>query len=378
MTSTIAVPAQRGPVQRGPMALAPYTGPLDFEGQRAMAEFWATAGPTVPPLYRGRPGDVFNAIQTGIAFDLHPSTVMHHFFYDAASGRGGMSASLMHGLLNRAGHTLEVVQSNATICRMKLTRCDGRPGGIVEWKLSEAVAAGIADGMFRNYAADSLWARCTSRACRRHAPEVVVGYAYSLEELGSVVPDPDDDQVETERPVSERVQEFLPRLEGAPHAEIVEAFKFATSKRGKGLDAEYAGVFDGEERTVGEVLQRWGLEASERERLARVAERAERVDQAAAVVVAGRQAAAAATSEPATADAGPDADPDAELDAELDAEAVMPCGCDRAEYLRAGWHYSENCSERAATSTNTAEPASGPVGEVETDAAAPAGGEGPE
>lgn len=336
----LAVPA----IPRQRIALQPYTGPRDFDGQRAMAEFWAGAGDSIPPLYRGSPGDVFNAIQTGIAFDLQPSIVMHHFFYDRASGRGGMSAVLMHGLLNRAGHQLEVLDSNRRVCRMLLTRGDGLPGGPVEWTAVEAAAAGISGETFERYAADTLWARCTSRACRRYAPEVVVGYGYALEELASIVPDPSDaGDTQAERPVSEPVQEFLTPLEGASHEQIVKAWTHARSKAGKGLALEYAGRFDGRELTVDQVLQRWGLEAARRERQVDNADRAQRVDTSAVEVVTAQLATAVQlAAEAAAAPAGED--PDDDLD---DLDATLGCGCRRAAYVAAGEHVAEGCTELA-------------------------------
>jgi hypothetical protein len=113
------------------------------------------------------------------------------------NGKVGFSAIIGRALAERAGFDLRTVEENEHRCVMRvwrngvpLTGPDSDPRlPDVDWQLAEAQQAGLVkDGSnWRKYPRDMLFARCSSRALRRHCAGVTMGLVYSDDEMAEIV-----------------------------------------------------------------------------------------------------------------------------------------------------------------------------------------------
>jgi hypothetical protein len=314
-----------------------FDGPPDFNDRfrlaRAMAE---DSGDMLPKPYRGKAGAVLVVIQAAMGLDIPIVTAIGHLRWE--DGRSGMSAQLMHGLILRAGHSVQVLERTDKVVRMALERCDGRPGGEVEWRISEAIGAGLTSrNTWKFYPVDMLWARCLSRLARRWAPDAVHGFGYVLEEMSSLAPaDEPHDLTAMDQPVdpdgnalvAPDVEELLADVDGLSVAELQDLWRRAHHG---GLLTQKAGVVDGQEVTVNDVLRTLAETAQRRE---------EQMVEAAAA-----DAAAVATQDLTDADTVPAQRSPA--DSAPAGDGLLPCGCSAAEVLAPDGDHREGCDERA-------------------------------
>lgn len=291
----------------GPITtVARYDGPRDLTGQMDLARMLATATLTIPPQYRGHPGDVLTAIYSAMALDIPVTTSLHHLFY-GEGGRAGMAGQLMQALILRAGHTVQVVEHTDRRVGMLLERCDGRPDGTAEWTIVEAVAARLtANDIWRDYPADCLFWRCLARLARQYASDVVLGFGYVPEELSHGTGAEGPAAVSSARPVEPDVVDLLAGLDDLGYKAAVALLDKASRD---GLADRYAGDVGGLPMTV-------------RQRIQGHAEAAHAAEQAPAPVVAEAEAAAEVLTV-ADAAAG---------------EGVLDCGCDAMAVAMAGRH----------------------------------------
>jgi hypothetical protein len=295
-----------------------YDGPADLGDQLRLAEALATARGAIPPMYQNNSGDVLALIYQAKALDVPVIVAMQNFTFNR--GRGGMSGSLMQGLIIRAGHRIEYVAATDQHAEMVLHRCDHQPGGKARWTLAEAAVAKLTTKeVWIAYPGDLLFWRCLSRLARRFASDVVQGFGYTPEELTAITVDDVEDGL-AERPVDPDVQEFLADLDtldaDAARAKWKEARK-------RGLDTRYAGTVEGSAYTV-EAL------------LASVAETRRREAEAAVVVVE------APPGEPDDAPT-PEGAPAADLPA---GQGTLDCGCSAQQVVLTGVH-AAGCTRRA-------------------------------
>jgi hypothetical protein len=184
-----------------------YTGPTTTPHRMAEAELLATARSTLHPMYRRSPGDCLTLLHRAEALDVPVGLAIDHVYINTAIGRAGLSAQLMAALLLRAGIRWTVVEETDQVVRLRFRR--GRKTiGTVSWRIREAVAAGLTRREhWRLWPTDCLWARAMARACRRYFSDIVMGLAYTPEEvydMGQV--DTAPDEVETLAP---EVQDVL-------------------------------------------------------------------------------------------------------------------------------------------------------------------------
>lgn len=347
MTQTVEPDTKARPAQAASLAPASlrhltgrYDGPRDIGGQMQLANALATAKRTVPDVYWDNPGDVLSVIYHAMALDIGVTVAVQNLHFNR--GKSGMSAQLMNGLLIRAGHTITLVELTASICRLDFTRGDGQPGGQVKWAIVEAQRAGLMKKDVWNwYPEDLLYARCLSRAARRYAADVVMGFGYTTEEIYSITPEePETQDLDgLTIPVDPRVAELLeplyaPAEEGgdrqltAGRDKIREVWKKAN--RAELLD-KFAAMVDGVAYDVGTLLAHLSAQAQEQEE----ADRAE-ADAAHAAAEGSQDQAEPQTQEPVPdpgqAPAG---------------EGVLACGCPTNIVFDTGDHY-EGCHERVA------------------------------
>jgi len=83
----------------------------------------------------------------------------------------------MNGLIRRDGHSIKIVVSTDTECRLLGTRSDG-DSFECSFTIEDAIKAGLAGGnVWKKYPADMLYNRCMSRLARRLFSDVI-GNAY--------------------------------------------------------------------------------------------------------------------------------------------------------------------------------------------------------
>lgn len=275
-TTTLAdPPAAETPRLR--QLMGRYSGPRDLEGQLRLAARLASARYAIPRQYRDNEGDVLALIQHAIALDIELMVAADNLHFSPA-GVAGMRARLMHALVIRAGHKIEVLHADERKARMRMVRGDGKPGGGAQWTIFEAQQASLVkidkDNPWRNYPGDMLWARCISRLTRRWAPEVTMGM-YEVSELDAIPADEYLDPVDLTTAMRDvdgnlvpapDVVELLKDLDTATAPEIRDRWKIASQE---GMMHAYAGTVEGVHHTVEEVLFDAGTAAQQREEEAR-------------------------------------------------------------------------------------------------------------
>src|SRR5882672_10810606 len=132
----------------------------------------------VPDAMRGKPAAVAAAILTGREMGIGPMQALQSIHI--IKGKPGQAAQLMRALVLTAGHSIRTVEANDTRCVV-----EGRRSGEDEWErvtftADQARKAKIDLG---GYPEDKLYARATSRLCRRKFADVLGGMPYSAEEL---------------------------------------------------------------------------------------------------------------------------------------------------------------------------------------------------
>jgi hypothetical protein len=286
--SVTAAPTATSPPAR--IDITGYDGPADIAGQIQMAEFLAKAVATLPIVYRERPSDIFAVVLQARALNIPVMTAIHNLVWDETVGKGAMSAMLMGALLLRGGvvYTPEFVPTK--MCAMTFSRLDGRPGGRCEWRITEAIGAGIAGSYtWMHYPDDMLFARCLARGARRFAPDLILGFGYTIDELREMST---DQPVDNDRAVEPDVAEFLAQVtDTTPAAKIQELVKLSATKK-----VDLAGKYAGNGQTVVERLNSLWLAAAGREidRNLAAADRAMTAGPVESVVIPGAAAGTAA------------------------------------------------------------------------------------
>lgn len=141
----------------------------------------------VPEAMRGRPAAVAAAMLAGREMQLAPMTSLQHIH--VIKGKPGKSAEIMRAKVLEAGHSIRTIEANDT--RVVL---EGRRKGEEDWTrvaftADQARRARIDLG---GYPEDKLYARATTRLCRRLFADVITGIAHTIDELEDGVVDVDE------------------------------------------------------------------------------------------------------------------------------------------------------------------------------------------
>lgn len=100
-------------------------------------------------------------------------------------GKVGMEADLMRALILRAGHKFRITEATAEkATAVVIRRDDPEFEHVVEVKLSEIPDSVRKKDNWKNWTADMLVARATSKIARRACSDVLNGMIYTPEELG--------------------------------------------------------------------------------------------------------------------------------------------------------------------------------------------------
>jgi len=328
-------PARLRPLMRG------YSGPLDLDGQLRLCARLAGARIGIPRVYRDNPDDLLALMQVAISLDIQLANAWKNIHFNV-EGVPGMRAVLMHALVIRAGHRIVPTHVDERLVRLHLHRTDGMPSGSAKWSVLEAHRANLHTkdrSPWVPYPEDMLWARATSRLCRRYAPDITEGM-YELAELDSIPVIDEIDAADMSTAMRDIDGELVPApdvvklltdLDTRTHEEIQGLWKIATQE---GMLGAYAGTIDGIAHTVDEVLYSAGVAAAPRETITATPP----ADTPPADDADGATAQHPPTEFTLTPPAAPTL-----LQQPAGTPGVLECGCDPAAVLAAGNH-QEGCT----------------------------------
>lgn len=134
--------------------------------------------PFVPDGMRGNPAAVTAAILTGREMGLGPMTSLQHIH--VIKGKPAKSAEIMRGMVLASGHYIRDVEVTETRVVLEGRRRDEDRWTRVSFTADQAKRARIDLG---GYPEDKLYARATTRLCRRKFADIVGGIALTIDEL---------------------------------------------------------------------------------------------------------------------------------------------------------------------------------------------------
>lgn len=171
-----------------PLALPSVIGPpspSEWEAMQQQVAMLAHSG-LVPDALRGKPDDIMVILLAGREVGVAPIMAMNRIH--VVQGRATMSAELMLALVLRAGHSLDIIETNGEHCKVRAARRRSDTATMFDFTMEDARAAKLADkGTWKQYPAAMLRARAISTACRAVFPDVLMGISYVPEEVGADV-----------------------------------------------------------------------------------------------------------------------------------------------------------------------------------------------
>lgn len=136
----------------------------------------------VPEVYRGRPDEVTAVILFGREINVGPMVALQTI--NVIKGRPSLAAVLMRGKAQEAGVVFEVVEQSDEKVVMRAQPPNQQTWTYSTWDLARARKAELLrKEMWQKYPRSLMIARCTSELCRLVAADVLMGMAYSTEEL---------------------------------------------------------------------------------------------------------------------------------------------------------------------------------------------------
>lgn len=136
----------------------------------------------VPQSLRGKPGDITAAILAGAELGLKPMATLKSI--DVIQGTPALRAHAMRAIVQKQGHEIELVESDATHCVMRGRRKGSETWQTVEWTIQRAAQMKLTDkAEWKKQPQNMLVARATGELCRLIASDALHGMAYVSEEL---------------------------------------------------------------------------------------------------------------------------------------------------------------------------------------------------
>lgn len=169
------------------------TGPVDahtsalvlwaYEAQQAHQIALSLAKTSfVPASLRGKPEDITAAILAGQELGLRPMASLRSM--DVIQGTPALRAHAMRGLVQSHGHSIQLVESTETKCRMRGRRKGEEDWQEVEWTIDRATRLGLTGkDQWKKQPQTMLVARATGELCRLIASDSLHAMPYAAEEL---------------------------------------------------------------------------------------------------------------------------------------------------------------------------------------------------
>lgn len=141
----------------------------------------------VPKSLQGKPEDITAAILAGQELGLKPMASLRSM--DIIQGTPALRAHAMRGLLQSQGHSIQLVESTMTRCKMRGKRKGEELWQEVVWTIERAKLMGLTGkGEWVKQAQTMLVARATGEVCRLVAADALYAMPYTAEELGDDSP----------------------------------------------------------------------------------------------------------------------------------------------------------------------------------------------
>lgn len=141
----------------------------------------------VPKSLQGKAEDITAAILAGQELGLKPMASLRSM--DIISGTPALRAHAMRGLLQSQGHSIQLVESTMTRCRMRGKRRGEDEWQEVLWTTDRAKLLGLTGkSEWQKQAQTMLVARATGEICRLVAADALYAMPYTAEELGDDLP----------------------------------------------------------------------------------------------------------------------------------------------------------------------------------------------
>lgn len=142
-----------------------------------------SASGLLPAAYRRNPANVLWAIEYGAMLSLSPVAAM--VGVHVIEGKPTASAGLVSALVRRAGHRLRVRGTDTEAVAQIIRADDPEWAFESRWSIDRARLAGLGGkDVWKKYPAAMLKSRAITEAARDACMEVLLGMAYTAEELG--------------------------------------------------------------------------------------------------------------------------------------------------------------------------------------------------
>lgn len=136
----------------------------------------------VPKDFRGQPANILLAVNLGTALGIEPAVALTEI--QIIDGKPTLSAHLQAALVRRAGHKLRIEQKKDQATATLIRTDDPDHEHRATWTMKRAEHAGLAGrGAWRTYPEAMLVARAVTEVIRLAASDVLIGIAYTAEEL---------------------------------------------------------------------------------------------------------------------------------------------------------------------------------------------------
>lgn len=141
----------------------------------------------VPKTMQGKADDITAAILAGQELGLKPMAALRSM--DIVSGTPALRAHAMRGLLQSQGHSIQLLESTMTRCKMRGKRRGEDEWQEVVWTTERAKLLGLTGkSEWQKQAQTMLVARATGEICRLVAADALYAMPYTAEELDDDLP----------------------------------------------------------------------------------------------------------------------------------------------------------------------------------------------
>lgn len=135
----------------------------------------------VPKQYQGKPDDGAAAILYGAELGMNPIQSLQNVM--VINGKPGVEARTMVALLKTKGYRVETVESSDTSVTVRGVAPSGHEE-VSTWTIDRAAQAGYtSNALYKKIPQQMLYAKAATEVARKIAPDVLLGIAYSTEEL---------------------------------------------------------------------------------------------------------------------------------------------------------------------------------------------------